>query len=214
MAKMFNQKLPHLAGAHDEDLRRFDIREELLGQFHRNTCDTDPPSCDRRARIYFFARGKRRVEEPVEDLAAALCRAGHRKALFDLTDDLRLADNHTVEAGTYGQQVRNSVIVESNIEKIAKIAWLYAARFRHKVRQIIRFDRVIARSRTVQLDAIAGRKQGKLDRGESTLEIPECIDSVIGAERQLFPDTDRSGLIVYSQNDDLHDQTCTIPTTV
>ena len=113
-------ELAGLAGAHDEHGVVLELAEHLEGQLDGRGADAHGALADGRLGAHALAHFERVPEQAVEDDAGATAFAGLLVGGLHLGDDLRLADDHRIEARGDAEQVRDGpvpgVAVQARLE--------------------------------------------------------------------------------------------------
>ena len=145
------------------------------------------------------------MKQPVEDLAGALGRTGQLVAFLDLSENLRLAHDHAVQARRHQQQVPHGVLVLVEIQAGFELLRLHADESRPETptsRPAICCAVLLAR--VVQLDPVAGREQDELGRTVHLLEPAQRRRRFGRVERQPLPNLHGCALMIQAENDNAH----------
>ena len=146
-----------------------------------------------------------RVEQAGETGAGHRFAFGEAKRLAHLRLDLRLAEHHGVQATGDGEQMLDGVSLPMGVQALREVRFGDALRLDQQPLQR-QEPCVIARDRSIHLDAIAGREHhGFIDPAQiSRVAIP--LDQVVLGERERLEEIDRGVSEGDAEGEDGHDR--------
>ncbi len=195
----------HLAGADDDEPFFREVLEDLLREARGHRRYRDVLLAERGRGVDALRDGEGLLEQPVEDAARGARGLGGEVGVLHLPDDLRLAEDHGVQARRHAEEVADRVaplvVIEGGGEGVGGDA--VALRQHLGDRRRLGRGSVVHR---IEFDAVAGREDDHLLRGEGLLQLGEG-----GLERglghgQLFAKLDGRALVVQSGDGDFHQE--------
>ena len=192
-----------LAGAHHQHAPPFQPAEDLARQLDGGKAHRDRAFAERRLGSHPLADPEGRLEQARQQGADALPVGGDLERVLDLAQDLRLADDHGIEAGRHAKQVPRRVAVRP-LEQVRHerlglhpvIAGQELDDFSARLQRIVAGD--------VDLRAVAGREQHRL-RGRGARR--QCLHGraeIAGREVQPLPQLDRRRPVTHAQQEKMH----------
>ena len=160
---------------------------------HRNNVGSDA-----RVAAHLLRHCKRALEELVEEHSERAGRLRDANRLLHLTEDLRLADDHGVEAGGDAKRMPHGFTLGESVEVGLELLGLHAVVAGEPL------ERRIWVPGTVDLGAIAGRKNCRLPDRLVPRQFRKSGAKALGVERHALANRERSGLVVQSQRKKLH----------
>jgi hypothetical protein len=109
--KMAGGELAHLACADKKNSTALQRAEDFLRHFHGDRSDGNGVRADAGFAAGFFCGGESALQEMIELAADSAGGTGHCEGFLDLPKDLRLADDHGVEAGGHAEEVGDGFVV-------------------------------------------------------------------------------------------------------
>jgi hypothetical protein len=101
----------HLPGADEQHPLVLQVAENLARQFHRGVADGHGAGADAGFRAHPLGHGKGLVHQLVEQKTGAAALGRVTVGLLQLAEDLRLADDHRIQAGGHQEQVLDRGLV-------------------------------------------------------------------------------------------------------
>ena len=193
----------HLARADHEDLCSVERAEVLGGDGHGRRRDRNGMPADAGLRAHPLARLDGVAEQSRELRRGALAHGG-LPGLADLAEDLALADDHRVEAGGDGEQVRDGRVVVIGVEQVGEI-FGRGARVRGEERADVTDRGVEVRAARVDLDAIAGGEHHDLEQVLACAEVVEHLRKLLLRHRHPLEQVDRRRAVVEADHDQRHE---------
>ena len=135
----------------------------------------------------------------------ALRARGQLVGLLHLRQNLRLADDHAVEAGGHREQVPHEVFaraLEQVVEDLQRRQAVELGQERHRV--VVRRAGLRRLAGEVQLHAVARRKQHRLRLGIAAAEPGQRLRRLVAAERQPLADLHRRRVMAAADHLELH----------
>ena len=114
--EMAGGELGHLAGADEEDGLAFERVEDLAGEIDGDRGDGDGAGADLGFGADLFGDGEGALEEAFEGGGDGADLAGDGVGLFDLAEDLRLADDHAVERAGDAEEMADGFALAELVE--------------------------------------------------------------------------------------------------
>jgi hypothetical protein len=178
--------LSHLSRADHDDLFVVESLEKLARKVgDRHARNTDPLLIDRGFRCDSLGHPQRRLEGRVGQGADTARGRGQFVCLFHLAEDLRLADDHAVEAGGHREQVTDKVLagpLEQVVEQVNRLQTMEIGQEADDV--VMRWAAFRLFRRDVQLHPIARRKEHRLCARKSLPQAHEGLDRLVLREGQ------------------------------
>lgn len=190
-----------LAGADQQRLAAVQVAEDLLGQAHRGERHGHRVLADGG----IGADGLRRTEGGLEQAAeqrtdgAGLARDGVGR--LHLAEDLRLAEDHRVEAGGHAHHVAHRVFVLVHIGTGAQLVESQAMVVRQPGEHVVRGRMVDLQ---VEFAPVAGRQDGRLAAGGQAAELLQRLDHLFRSESHALADSHRGGLVIDAEGNEGH----------
>src|SRR5205807_8060859 len=103
--------LTHLAGANQQDLPAVEIAEDSGRRGHCGVADRDGTSSDSGFMARALCRPDRAAGNDLESRVQAPGLPRRNPRLLDLSEDLRLADHHGIEAAGHPEEMRHGFLV-------------------------------------------------------------------------------------------------------
>ena len=162
----------HLAGADDQNRQPVQVAEDLAGQLDGDVADRDRHLADAGLVADAPRHAERAVEQLVEFAAQGAGGLGQRVGVLHLAQNLRLADDHRIEARGYPKDVPHGVAVgvavkEGRADLERQLACL-----------------------AEELDQLAGRGRGSVSertRNSTRLQVESTIASAMPGRRTSSP---------------------------
>ena len=198
-------ELGHLAGSYQEDGFSFERAEDLAGEVYGDAGDGDGVGADLGFGADFFGYGEGALEEAVELIGDGSYFAGDGVGLFDLAEDLGLADDHAVEGAGYAEEMTDGFalaeLVEVGLEGVRGNGEVL-------VEEAEEVGFVVLRGRGVflegeEFDAVAGGEDeafadaGLVDEGASGVGEAACGDG------EALAQLDGRGVVVDAEEDEV-----------
>ena len=101
----------HFAGADEEDGAALQRSEDLAGKFDRDRCDGDGVGADGGFSADTLGGGEGGLQQMFELAGDGAGSARDGEGFFDLAEDLRLADDHGVEAGGDAEEMADGLLI-------------------------------------------------------------------------------------------------------
>ena len=114
--EMAGGKFAHFACADEEDGAALERAEDLARHFNGDRSDGDGVGADLGFGAGVFGGGKGALQQMFELAGDGAGGAGDGEGLFDLAENLRLADDHGVEAGGHAEEMADGLLVAVLVE--------------------------------------------------------------------------------------------------
>ena len=197
------RELAGLAGADDEHGVVAQLAEHLQGELDGGRADAHGPLADGGLGAHALAHFERVPEQPVEDHGRAAAVAGHLVGGLELGDDLRLADDHAVEARGDAEEMRDGAVAGVAVERRLQLARLDAGVPRQVLqRRLARRERVAPVQ--VQLGAVAGAERDDLAGHALVQELLAQAQRGLLVQGEALAQLQRGGLVGDAGDDDVH----------
>ena len=195
--------LGHLAGTDHQRLFVVEPLEDLAGEVgHGHTGDAHAPLLDGRLGRHTPGNLDGRLERGMGQRARVVALVGQFISFLDLGQDLRLADDHTVETAGHGEQMQNGLFVRMVIELVVHLVGIQPVELGQEGSHLLAGGGRGVLGGCIDFDPIARGKQHGLDLGEHATPPIERLGGLIRAESQLLPQGDPR--TVMTAPDDLH----------
>ena len=201
-------QLGGLAGADDEDAALGEVAEGAARQLDRDRRDRETLLADPGLLAGAAAGGERGAEEAVEDRPGRTLDQRQLIGAFDLPLDLRLADDHRVEAGGDAQQVAGRLGRAQRVEvaeQLGRPDLGLAGEDTEPCR--LRLDRV--GDDQVQLGPVAGGDRRRLMNPRRRGQLAEDADRAALGQREPLAQVERRGLVGNAEGEQLGHQALT-----
>ena len=180
-----------------------ELAEHLQGQLDGGGADAHGALADGGLGAHALADLERVPEQLVEDDGRAAAVAGLLVGGLELGDDLRLADDHRVEARGDAEQVRDGAVAGVAVQRRLQLAGATpACRARCSQRRLARRQRVAPVQ--VQLGAVAGAERDGLAGDALVEQVLAQAQRVLLVESQALAQLERGGLVRDAGDDDVH----------
>ena len=114
--KMARGNLAHFACADEKDGAALKRAEDFAGEIDGHGCDGDGVGADAGFAARFFCGGERALQQVIELRGDGSGGAGHGEGFFDLAENLRLADNHGIEARGHAEEMADGIFIAVLVE--------------------------------------------------------------------------------------------------
>jgi hypothetical protein len=114
---MLGRQLAHLASAHQQHGAPAEAVEDLLGQLHRRERHRDGVAGDLGLGTHALGDVEGLAEERMQLGAHRPTSLGQRECVLDLTEDLRLAEHHRIQAGRDPKGMVDGVGLQMRVER-------------------------------------------------------------------------------------------------
>ncbi len=196
-------ELAGLAGAHDEHGVVLELAEHLEGQLDGRGAHAHRALADGRLGAHALADFERVPEQAVEDDAGATALAGLLVGGLHLGDDLRLADDHRVEARGDAEQVGDGRVPRVAVEARLELADGHSGVLRQALDgSLARRQRVATVE--VQLGAVAGAQSEGFAGGPAVQQLLGHAQRAALVEGETLAQFERGGLVRDAGDDDEH----------
>ena len=108
--------LAHFSGADEKNGAPFERAEDFAGEIDSDGCDGDGVGADAGFAARFFGGGKGALQQVLELAGDGPGGARHGKGLLDLAENLRLADDHGIEAGGHAEEMADGFLLAVFVE--------------------------------------------------------------------------------------------------
>ena len=200
---MAGRQLGHLARAHDHDLLAGEGAEDLARQLDGRVAHRDGALANAGFRAHALGDSKGAGKDSLEQAAESALGFGDGVGGLELAEDLRLAQDHGIQAGGHAEQVMNGLVAGEmvevwgdRLERLLPAVAEEAADIRGRVNPVIRRDR--------DLDAVAGRKDQALEDAGAGAQIGQRGGERGVVEGQPLAHFDRRGLVVHARDQEYH----------
>ncbi len=194
------RQLAHLAGPHQEDVTVAQLAEDLLGELHRDERDRDRVVADARLRSRPLGGGHRSVPERVQDRPERGRGRGILVGRLHLAQDLRLTEDHRVEAGRDPEDVADRVLPLEPIEVRQDLGGGAAVVLRNESGDGIGGPRILPAS--VDLHPVAGREDDRLLETGVGPQPLERLGNPLARKGHGLAHRQRGGLVAEADDDD------------
>ena len=185
-------QLAHFAGADHQYDASLEIAENLLRQRHRGETDRHGARAEPRFSADAFADRKGKMEQAIEQRADDVRGASDRVGVFDLTKDLRLADDQRIETGCDAEEMSGDIeireMVDMRLERLAIEAVELGDEVHRRGPSALQ---LVAHS--VQFRAVAGRENHRFAQRGLRRQCPESGLEPAGLKVDAFTQLDRRG---------------------
>jgi hypothetical protein len=197
------RQLAHLAGADDEDRAPFERAEDFARQLDGGVADRHRAFGKCGLGSHAFSGGERRVEQLVEQGTCASQLRRDAEGFLDLSENLRLAHDQRIEAGSHTVQMRHGFLAGLRIDVRRELFARNAVKLRQEVLNgSARGVGVVACH--VQLDPIARRDDGGFVMRPCPGQRGQRAIDTTGREVEPFSKLDRGGAMADADQEQLH----------
>jgi hypothetical protein len=179
------------------------LAEHLQGQLDGGGTDAHGSLADGGLGAHALADLERVPEQPVEDHGRAAAVAGHLVGGLELGDDLRLADDHGVEARGDAEEVGDGAVAGVAVQRRLELARLDPG-----VTRQVSERRLASRERVapvqVQLGAVAGAERHGLAGHALVQELLAQAQGGLLVQSEALAQLQRGGLVGDAGDDDVH----------
>ena len=201
---MDNRQLGHLAGADHQDALFLQAREDPRGEVHGHRGDADSPLADFGRLVDALGCAEGPVKQAVEVLARGLGLDGPDKGRLDLPDDLRLAEDHAVQAGGDLEQVARRLLSLEPVSQRSEFLDAHVVKLGQCRDEVIGRRRPVGRSPAIDLHAVARREDDEFGLVEPGPQDGQgSLDGRV-VEGQPLPHLQRRRLMIHTHAQNLH----------
>jgi hypothetical protein len=177
------------------------VVENTAGAVDGNGADAQPALGDARLAHHLLADGEGLLEERIEGRAGRPAFAGLVVRVADLAQDLRLADDHRVERGCDAEEVSDDVALGLLVHVRRDASCRHVAQLGEERDHLVVARVAVHGAGGVELDAVAGVEQDRLDALELRAQRLQRIKSLRTREREPLAQFQRRGGVVQSQEE-------------
>ncbi len=193
----------HAARAHDERAAAGQPVERRRGEIESDTYERGANAVDARLRVRALAHPQRLLEELVEHPPGSAAVLSGAQGRTELAEDLRLADDHGVQAAGDGEQVVDGAVLVVDVEVRSQLVDGDAGVPRQQLRGIEERG-VEALHAQVELDPVAGGERDDLVDVRRARDIEGQLGDAIRVECDSLEQGDRSGAVADADDQDAH----------
>ena len=197
--KMACGKGIHVAGAHHERGVCAQVRIDATCQTDRCGGDRYRVLADAGFRPHPFGRGKGGLEQLIERGAGAAGFLSRAVRVLQLTQDLRLAEDHGIESRGDTEGVFDRPLFLVNVQTRSQVEIIAVMPF-----EPIRKLRAARRARPVHFGAIAGGQDHHLRHPRFLAQRAQSGAQSLLAERHFFAQRDRCSLVIEAEDVEWH----------
>ena len=192
----------HLAGAEQRDASPLELAKDAAGQVDRDRGDRGPAAGDVGLAADPLGPAKGHGQAAIEDRSDGLALAGDLPGVFDLAEDLRLADDHALEAGRDPEDVPGRALLLAHEAVLADHVGAEPTQIRERLddplgSQLLGLDRV-------DLDPVAGREQHDLAQRGAMDQAGQALGHLGLRERESLAQIDRRGRVIEADGEQVH----------
>ena len=195
------RQLDRLPGAEEEDLALGDRLEDASHEGEGDAGNRDGARPERRLGPDPLAALERRLEEPARDGAGRPRLGGAAVGLADLPQDLRLAEDHRVEAGGDAEEVAHGRLAAPGERLLAEDGGVDGVEAREEGREGLEAVGHVADA--VDLGPVARRDDGPFGQDVLAEEPLQRFARRLGREGEPRPQVEVRPLVVPADEDDL-----------
>ena len=200
--KVGGAQLNHLARAHKQHLDLRQVFKQLPGQAHRCCGHADGVGANFGRAAHLFGHGKRALKQLRQRAAQGASGVGSAHRVFELAQNLRLAQHHGVEPAGHPKGVARGLAVGQAVGVRAQRLHRHAARLRQPGQGVFEVGFVAC---AVNFGAVAGGNDGCLRRlGHGAAQALEVRLDHVQGERKPATQVQRCGGVVDSECPDCH----------
>ena len=199
--QMAGRQFAHLPCADQVDALAVQGAEDLLGQFDRDRGDRNRGRSDRGLGAHALGDGKGAGEQLIELRAHGADRAGGGIGFLDLAENLRLADDHRVEAGGDAEDVADRFIFAKFVEMTFELAEIDLEILAQEFAQIARAILHVGD----EFHAVAGGNDHALGNGGMLGQSLAGLGQARFGNRQALAHFDRRGLVIHADELESHE---------
>ena len=197
------RELAGLAGADDEHGVVAELAEHLQGELDGGRADAHGALADGGLGAHALPHFERVPEQPVEDHGRAAAVAGLLVGGLELGDDLRLADDHRVEARGDAEEVGDGAVAGVAVQRRLELARRDAGVARQvRQRRLARRERVAPVQ--IQLGAVAGAQGDGLAGDALVQQLLAQAQRGLLVQGEALAQLERGGLVRDAGDDDVH----------
>ena len=146
---------------------------------------------------------ERGLEEAIQQWSRRAGLPGNLVGLFDLPENLHVADDHRIEAAPDAQQMCHCVRPGTDVAVIAGSQWIVRPYFAHHGLELPIGGRDF-RGRDIELGAVAGREHRGFADGAAGAERTEQRAGLLGSECQRLTIVETRGPMIHSEQKQGH----------
>ena len=141
------------------------------------------------------------LKKPVQDFAGGAGLVRRREGAFHLSENLRLAQHHGIEAGRHAERVPHRVPVGVQIQVRFNVVRRQTVKLAEPLE---RLAAVVVIEAAIHLGAVAGGENRGFVHAGLFGNFAQRLRQLLGRERRLFADGNRRGLVVNAEGDEVH----------
>ena len=191
---MRGAKLDHFARTHKQHLDLGQVFKQITGQAHGGGGHADAVRADLRRGAHLFGHRERALEELGERGAQSACLVSHSHRVFELPQDLRLAQHHAVQATGHAEGMAGGFLVFQAVGVGAQFVGRDAAALGQPGEGMVQRGFIAC---AVDLGAVAGGDDGRFRGACHALAQPvELRCDLVTGERKPAPHIQRCGGVI------------------
>ena len=198
--EMARRLLAHLAGAHDQNPLAFERAENLTRQLHRDRGDGDRGVADLGLGAHPLGDHEGALQHLVQMATDGPCGTGCQVAALHLAEDLRLTNDHGVEAAGDAEEVPHRFLLPVLVEVRAEDLRVDVEIAAKKLGQV----RCIERLAGEQLHPVAGGKDHPFQHARGLGERAGGLHQFLRTDGQPLAQLDGRGFVIEAQQHDIH----------
>ena len=201
------RQLAHLPGPDEHHRLVREVSEDLPRELHRGVGDGDRAVGQPGLRADPLGHRERLREELVEHRTDRLELAGVPVGVLHLPEDLRLPEDHRIEAAGDAEQVTNRLFAEVVVEVARQLGDRHAVVGGEELLYVLHALVSLA-GKDAHLDPVAGGEDDPFGDAGALPEPPEGMAHGVRREREALPDLHRRGPVVQADDDDFAHARC------
>ena len=201
-AQVVRDQRDGVAGADQQRRLGLEVAVDLAGEAHGGVGDGDRGLADRGFGTDLLRHREGVLHQLAQRLADGAFGLGGLVGLLQLTEDLRLAEDHGIEPAGHAQGVPNRLWPLQRIEVAVEQLGIDRFELNQPVGELsLRW----AVRREVELGAVAGREDDGLFGADGVPRALERRAELLAVERDLLANVDGRSLVAYAEDDDRHE---------
>src|SRR5688500_9590157 len=193
--EMRGDELDHLARADEEDALVLEAWVNARRQLDGGGGHRDARRADARGGTDLLRHCERALEQAMQQASQRARRFRGARRLLHLAEDLRLADDHRVEAGGDAERMAHGLLVRQRIQVLLQFLGTEPVILRQPLRELVG-----ALPRDIELGAVAGRQDRRFVR-QAALQLPQRLVQALDMKHHALAHGERRGLMVQSEGE-------------
>ena len=193
---MRGAQFDHFTGADEQHLLRRQAVENSGRQMHGGGGHRHRVGADGGGRTHLLGHGEGLLEQLAQQRAHGPGFFGGARRLLHLTQDLRLAQHHRIEAGGDAEHVTHRILLRMLVEIRVDLLRRQRMVFGQPVRSGLWIF-----SRAIQFGAVAGRQDRSFAHGFRPQQVVQGLAHARRVEGHLLADCERGRMVVDAQSE-------------